>query len=85
MKRINVIGLDMDGVLVDLAQYQFDRGIPFFSKRFSIPSDTVVKNPGAYDVEEIFGVSHEDRMRFWNRYIWGYCLWTKPVAGFLNV
>jgi len=75
---IDVIGLDMDGVLVDLANYQFSKGIPFFSKLKSIPANKIIKDEKAYDVEDVFGVSHAHRTLFWAKYIWGYCL-TQPA------
>lgn len=78
MPIIDTVGLDMDGVLVDLAGYQLAKGIPYFSKKLNKPVDKVVKNLQAYDVEDIFGVSHAERMKFWTKYIWEYCLVAKP-------
>lgn len=79
--EIDVIGLDMDGVIVDLAGYQLAKGIPYFSKKLGLSKKNVVKNLSAYDIEEIFGVSHSERMKFWAHYIWQYCLTIPPIKG----
>ncbi len=31
-------------------------------------------NPECHDIEGIFGCSHDEKKRFWNRYIWKYCI-----------
>ena len=79
--EIDVIGLDMDGVTVDLAGYQLAKGIQYFSKKLGLPKEKVVKDISAYDIEDIFGVSHSERMKFWARYIWEYCLTVPPIKG----
>ena len=68
------IGLDMDGVLVDLEQYQLEKGIAYFCKKFNKKPEEVIKNINAYDIEDIFGCTKNERMEFWIRYIWEYCL-----------
>lgn len=78
MERIDNIGLDMDGVLIDLQTYQFTRGISYFMKKLDRDFEELVVNPLAYDIEDIFGVTRDERMAFWGRKIWAYCL-TFPV------
>lgn len=68
------IGIDVDGVLVDLENYQLKHGKKYFSEKFG----KNVINANAYDIEQIFGCTHEQREKFWQKYIWEYCL-TEPV------
>ena len=60
------IGIDVDGVLVDLEKYQLKNGEKYFAKQ--------AVNPKAYDVEQIFACTHEEREKFWHKYIWAYCM-----------
>lgn len=80
-KVFDTIGLDMDGVLVDLEKYQFEKGIKYFCKKFNTTPEKVIKDMYAYDVENIFGCTREERMKFWTRYIWEYCLFTPAKEG----
>ena len=64
------IGIDVDGVLVDMEKYQLKYGKKFFLSRHNIN----IKNPKAYDVQEIFDCTKEEREKFWKKYIWSYCL-----------
>lgn len=68
------IGVDVDGVLVDLANYQLKYGEPYFLKKYNMK----IVDPAGYDIEDIFNCTHKQRTQFWNKYIWGYCL-TEPV------
>ncbi len=72
-----IVGIDVDGVLVDMVSYQINTAVPYFKKKYGLE----VKNPKAYDVEEIFDCTHEQREKFWLRYIWGYCLKTPMTKG----
>lgn len=65
-----IIGIDVDGVLVDMGSYQLEMGKPYFKSKYGYE----IKNPKAYDVETIFGCSHKEREKFWTKYIWRYCL-----------
>ena len=76
--KIDSIGLDMDGVLVDLEGYQYSKGIPYFCKKFNKKPEEVIEDSFAYDIEEIFNCTKNERMIFWLKYIWGYCL-TMPA------
>ena len=68
------IGIDVDGVLVDMEGYQLKHGTEYFKK---VHNKSVV-NPTAYDIEQIFECTHEEREKFWRKYIWAYCL-KEPV------
>ena len=60
------IGIDVDGVLVDLEKYQLKNGEKYFAKQ--------AVNPKAYDVKQIFACTQSEREKFWQKYIWAYCL-----------
>jgi len=69
------IGIDVDGVLVDMECYQLKYGKPYFAKVYG--KDAV--NPKAYDIEQIFDCTHAEREKFWKKYIWAYCLTEPPL------
>lgn len=68
------IGIDVDGVLVDMEGYQRKYGQIYFKKMFN----KEIVNPDAYDIEQMFDCTHEQREKFWIKYIWAYCL-KQPV------
>ena len=61
------IGIDIDGVLTDIEQWQLDVGGKFFSKY----DKSVVNNEG-YEISEIFDISNELDDEFWNEYLYDY-------------
>lgn len=61
------IGIDIDGVLTDIEQWQLDCGGKFFSK-----FNKSVVNKDGYETTEIFNVSDELDSRFWNEYLYEY-------------
>lgn len=61
------IGIDIDGVLTDIEQWQLDVGGKFFSKY----DKSVVNNEG-YEISEIFDISNELDDEFWNEYLYEY-------------
>lgn len=67
------IGIDIDGVLTDIEKWQLDYGSKFFSKY----NKQIIKFDG-YEISEIFGVSDELDIAFWNEYIYEYA--TKEPA-----
>ena len=75
------IGLDLDGVLTEHSKFQLQKGIPYFSQKYNVPIDKVIKNIKGMDIEEIFGCTHQERFFFWAKYVWEYCTITKPRKG----
>lgn len=69
------IGIDVDGVLVDMEGFQLKYGKLYFSE---VHGKGVV-NPKAYDIEQIFDCTHAERENFWQKYIWAYCLTEPPL------
>ena len=61
------IGIDIDGVLTDIEQWQLDVGGKFFSK-----FNKGVANKDGYEIIEIFNVSDELDNQFWNEYLYEY-------------
>lgn len=61
------IGIDIDGVLTDIEQWQLDVGGKFFS-RFN----KSVLNKDGYEITKIFNVSDELDSQFWNEYLYDY-------------
>ena len=70
------IGIDVDGVLVDMESYQMKYGKRYFEDKLGMKK----KNPAGYDIEDIYGCTHEQREKFWTKYIWRYCLWEPMTA-----
>lgn len=58
------IGIDIDGVLTDIEQWQIDYGSKYFNKE--------VVNHDGYEISEIFGVSAELDGAFWEEYLYEY-------------
>ena len=71
------IGIDVDGVLVDMEGYQLRTGTEYFKKKYN--KDVV--DPKGYDIEQIFDCTHKEREKFWLKYIWAYCL-KEPVFSY---
>ena len=61
------IGIDIEGVLTDIEQWQLDVGGKFFS-RFN----KSVLNKDGYEITKIFNVSDELDSQFWNEYLYEY-------------
>ena len=61
------IGIDIDGVLTDIEQWQLDVGGKFFSKY-----DKSVVDNKEYEITEIFDISNELDDEFWNEYLYEY-------------
>ena len=64
------LGLDIDGVLTNIEEYQFKYGIPYFKKHFN--KDVI--NEYALDVKDIFGATEEEYKKFWSKYIIPYAI-----------
>lgn len=65
------IGLDVDGVLLDLHSFKYTRGLDFFGF-------DKLKNKDAYELTDMFDITKEEENNFWKKYIWEYCRNTKP-------
>ena len=61
------IGIDIDGVLTDIEQWQLDCGGKFFSQY-----NKSIRNKDGYEITAIFEVSNELDIRFWNEYLYEY-------------
>lgn len=72
------IGIDIDGVLTDIEQWQLDFGGKFFSK-----FNKNVINKDGYEIAEIFNVSAELDEQFWDEYLYEYVT-EEPSRKFAN-
>ena len=72
------IGIDIDGVLTDVEQWQLDFGGNFFSK-----FNKNVINKDGYEIAEIFNVSAELDEQFWDEYLYEYVT-EEPSRKFAN-
>lgn len=72
------IGIDIDGVLTDIEQWQLDYGSKFFSN-----INKSVINKDGYEISEIFGVSDELDSQFWHEYLYEYVT-KEPSRKFAN-
>jgi len=64
------IGVDVDGVLADVADYQLRIGAPYFKEKFG----REIIDPDAFDVRDIFGCTEKERMKFGWGTIWTYII-----------
>lgn len=71
------IGIDIDGTLTDIGRYQLETGRRFFNRNAA--------KPEAFDIEQIFACSHDERSRYWKKYIWAYCLRFLPYKNAAQV
>lgn len=71
------IGIDVDGVLVDVQSYQLKYGKRYFCEK--LHRDII--NPKGYDICDIFDCTREEREKFWIKYIWAYCLKEPMTTG----
>ena len=58
------IGIDIDGVLTDIEQWQIDFGSKFCHENYNIG----INNPKGYKIDEIFGISRQYDDLFWEKY-----------------
>ena len=63
------IGIDIDGVLTDIEQWQLDVGGKYFSAK-----GKKVQNPNGYEISEIFDVDEKEDSLFWDAYLYDYIM-----------
>ena len=73
------IGIDIDGVLTDMEQYQIDYGSKFAFERYK----KGVIDSEAYDIEEIFDIDRKLDDEFWKKYLYDYAK-NEPARKFAN-
>lgn len=62
------IGIDIDGVLTDIEQWQLDYGSKFIFEQYH----KGIINSEGYDIEEIFNVDKKVEDEFWEKYLYEY-------------
>lgn len=68
------IGIDIDGVLTDIEQWQLDYGSKYFYEKYNIN----IKNYKGYETTDIFNVSDEMDEEFWKVYFRDYSVNVEP-------
>ena len=74
------IGIDIDGVLTNIEEYQLKHGKVFFRKKYR----KEVVAPDAFDIKEIFDCTDEERYSFWKRHLLQYSIFEKARTGIAN-
>ena len=64
------IGIDIDGVLTDIEQWQLDYGSKFYYENYGLG----IKNYKGYETNEIFDVDIKLDDEFWNKYFRDYSI-----------
>ena len=64
------IGIDIDGVLTDIEQWQLDYGSKFYYENYGLE----IKNYKGYETNEIFDVDIKLDDEFWNKYFREYSI-----------
>lgn len=67
------IGIDVDGVLIDINKFQIENGKKFFN------DDKHFLNECAFSFRDMFNCTKEENDTFWRKYIWKYCLKSECV------
>lgn len=62
------IGIDIDGVLTDIEQWQLDYGSKVIFENYN----KGIINPNGYDIKEIFDVERNLDDKFWEKYLFDY-------------
>jgi len=76
------IGIDVDGVLANVAEFQLEYGTPYFKKKYGYD----VINPNAFDVKEIFGCTDKERNKFgWDKTFWHYIIRYPAMENAANI
>ena len=73
------IGIDIDGVLTDIEQWQLDYGSKVVFEKYQ----KGIINPEGYDVTEIFDVDKNLDDEFWRKYLYDYAK-NEPARKFAN-
>lgn len=68
-----IIGIDVDGTLIDIGEFMLKKGEAYFQRPAS--------DPEAFDVEHMFAVSNKEGTRFWLRQLLSYCIRAPLISG----
>lgn len=64
------IGIDIDGVLIDIENYLLTHGSKFFWDNYKKP----VVNPFTYNIYEMFGLGEDAERAFWDKHYYKYIM-----------
>ena len=60
------IGIDVDGVLLEIESYQLEYGARYFKKKHGVE----IQNKEGFSVRDIFCCSQKEERAFWTKHIW---------------
>ena len=64
------IGIDVDGVLTDIQEFNLRHAPPFFKRKFN--RDVVDESP--YDIRDMFQCPENEYMSYWKRHLFFYAI-----------
>ena len=64
------IGIDIDGVLTDIEQWQLDYGSKIIFEQYN----KNIRNSNGYNIKEIFNIEERLEDEFWEKYIYEYAI-----------
>lgn len=73
---MSIVGIDIDGVVTQFYKYALEKGEQFFKH--------APVNFKGYSVGEIFGETHQNEKRFWEKYSLDYWLFAETRQGFIE-
>jgi len=71
------IGIDIDGVLTDIHEFNLRHAPPFFKRKY----DREVVNEEPYDIRDIFNCPDKEWIAYWKRYLLKYATAEPARAG----
>jgi len=71
------IGIDIDGVLTDIHDFNLRHAPPFFKKKY----DREVVDDAPYDIRDIFKCPDKEWLAYWKRYLLKYAIVEPARAG----
>lgn len=70
------LGLDIDGVLTNIEEFQLRYGGAYFRKHFK----KEIVNPKGTDIKQIFDATDEEYRAFWSKYLFPYAIFRPARA-----
>ena len=64
------IGIDIDGTLTAIGQYQLEKGGKYFKKKYNMD----IKNSAGFTIKEIFDCTSEQEYKFWVKHLLSYSI-----------
>ena len=69
------IGIDIDGVIIDIEKWQLDYGSKYYFEKYG---NVEIKDPCGFDTIDIFNYEKKDDDEFWDKHLEYYSINEKP-------